>query len=144
MPRPKKEDSVITEEEKIEEPILATSFEYSSIGNVNYDFDKGDNVFELKAQTPFRMNQGDIRIVTAGLKIRIPEGFVGFVVNGDINPKSQVCVLGSPILITPEFEEKELLITLKMFGYGYKIYNMGDVMAKLIILPSKTIKIEKK
>lgn len=144
MARPKKEDSVKTEEEKIEEPTLATAFEYSSVGNVAYDFLKENVVFDIKAQTPFRMNPGDVRTISSGLKIRIPEGYVGLITSADVNVKTQVCVLGAPVILEPSIEPKEILVTLKMLGYGYKIYNMGDKLASLVLLPWKPVKTEKK
>ena len=153
MARPKKETSVLKEEEtKTEETaqiekIVPTekvesvkvdrnSFEYSSTGNIPYRFDENDAVFDLKAQTPFRINSGEVRTISAGIKVRIPDGFIGMVVSSDVNVKTQVCVLGAPVILLPSDEEKEVVITIKMFGYGYKIYNMGDKLASLLLIPN--------
>ena len=137
-------EEVISVEEEKKEPELASDFEYKSIGNFPYDFDKDSLVFTLKAQVPFRMNHDDMRVISTGIKVRIPDGCIGLITNCDIDPKSQVQILGAPVIVLPSIEEKEIMLTLKMFGYGFKIYKMGDDVAKLVIIKSKAIKSVKK
>lgn len=137
------EEVVVAEEEK-KEPVFASDFEYESIGNCPYDFDKDASVFTLKAQVPFRMNRDDVRVISTGIKVRIPDGCIGLITNCDIDPKSQVQILGAPVIILPSVEKKEIMVALKMFGYGFKVYKMGDDVAKLVIIKSKAIKSVKK
>lgn len=141
MPRKKSEE--IAENEVVEtvgEEVVAekptrkkAKFEYKCVGNTKYEFPESGNIFDLMAQTPFRMTSGDVRTVTSGLKVRIPEGYVGFLVSAKPEAKSQVCVLNSPVLLPQSDTEFEVMVTLKMMGMGYKIFAMGDVIAKLVV-----------
>lgn len=141
----KKNEIEKKEQEVIEEPVLAKEFEYENVGNVKYDIPKATSIFDLKAQVPFRMIQNGVKTVSAGIKVRIPEGHIGLVLTDSVlDAKTQVCVLGAPIVIRPELEAKEVMITLKMFGAGYKIFNMGDKLGEMLILPAKEVKVIKK
>ena len=146
MARPKKEvveeKLEVKEEEKL---TLAKEFEYENIGNIPYNLSNNIYTFDLKAQVPFRMVAEDIKMISAGIKVRIPEGYIGIVhTDTDVNIKTQVCVFGSPVILTPEFEAKEIIVALKMFGTGYKIFNMGDKIASLTLIPVKEVKTSKK
>lgn len=148
MARPKKElvsDSeevkIVAEEVKEEtRPLVFNdSLIYESVGNIKYDIPKSVSSIDLKAQVPFRMNGGDARLVSTGLKLEIPEGCIGLIVSaGDISVKNQTGILGGTQVVLPG-EMKEIFITLKMFGPGFKVFNMGDTMATLIILPASFI-----
>ena len=146
MPRPKKE--VVEEKTEIKEEevvTLAKEFEYENTGNLPYNLSKNIYTFDLKAQVPFRMVPGDIKMMNTGIKVRIPEGFIGIIHTDDqINIKTQVCVFGSPIILVPELEAKEVAVALKMFGTGYKIFNMGDKIASFTLIPTKEVKTDKK
>lgn len=149
MPRKKSEATdanevkEVKEETVVEKPALAQDFEYQNTGNVPYDLPKEVSVIELKAQVPFRMSQNEVKTVTTGLKVRIPEGYVG-IITGDPDPKTQVEILGSPVILEPTLEMQEVMVTLKMFGYIYKIYNMGMPLGYLTLIPAKTVKAIKK
>lgn len=125
-------------------PELASDFEYRSVGNVPYDFDKEALFFSLKAQVPFRLNHDDVRMISTGLKVRIPDGYIGLILNSEADTKAHIEIVGSPVILTPSIEEKEIFVNVKMLGYGYKIYKMGDEVARLLLIKTKPVKSVKK
>ena len=130
------EDNLVTQDNSIVvdstlyKPIV-DRFEIESTGITNYNI---SNIMDLKAQIPFRMNPNDIKTINVGLTVHIPNDAIGLIVSdGQMSVKNQVGVLGGPIMLMPG-STQEINVVLKNFGNMFKIYNLGDTVAKLVLV----------
>lgn len=123
----------------IKESKKKTEFYYENTSNIAYDLNEETSEIELKAQVPFRMNPGDLRCITAGLKIYLPNGVVGIILNNSkFDSKNQIAIVGNT-LISSCVETDVTVILKNLSNINYKIYNVGDVLAKLVLLKSANL-----
>lgn len=143
MPRGKKAENmecpVIDKvEEIVKESKIKNEFFYENTSNIPYELKDNTTEINLKAQVPFRMNPGDLRLINTGLKICLPKGVIGIIIsNGVFDYKNQIGLIGNVVVNSQV--TTDVTVAIKNFSNTYKIYNVGDVIAKMILVKSASL-----
>lgn len=92
---------------------------------------------DLKTFLPFTLEPGERKIIDTGLKIKIQNGFMGFVQSrSGLAAKDGILVLNSPGLIDCDYTGTLGVILFNSTMDKPKTFNKGDRIAQLVIVPA--------
>ena len=95
---------------------------------------KGDAGMDIYSDENVYLDRGKSKTISSGMRIKIPEGTVGFVCpRSGLASKYSVTVGNAPGVLDSGFSG-ELKVILIAHGEGYRI-NKGDRIAQLVIVP---------
>lgn len=91
---------------------------------------------DIKTFLPFTLEPGERKVIDTGLKIKIQEGFLGFVQSrSGLAAKDGIIVLNSPGLIDCDYTGTLGIVLFNSTMNKPKEFNAGDRIAQLVILP---------
>lgn len=92
---------------------------------------------DLKTFLPFTLEPGERKLIDTGLKIKIQDGFMGYVQSrSGLAAKDGILVLNSPGLIDCDYTGTLGIVLFNSTMDKPKTFNAGDRIAQLVILPA--------
>ena len=92
---------------------------------------------DLKTLRAFDLEPGERKVVDTGLRVKIPEGFMGFVQpRSGLAAKDGITVLNTPGLIDCDYTGELKVILFNSTMDKVKHFDVGDRIAQLVIVPA--------